>query len=138
MKVVIIVASLFIGGSLYAQESSQREPVSIEDKAKHRTERISETITLTDAQKNQLTEVHLKEAKQREEIKNKALTEDQRNDELSKLRAEVDSQYKEILTVEQYEKLKSERARSRRANFQTNDKFQKLEHQRIPAEDIKK
>lgn len=138
MKGFFLAASLFFVGGIYAQEQTQKAPLTPEQKAQHKTERMSANLNLTDEQKTRLTEVHVKEAKQRDEIKNKALTEEQRQQEMQTLREASDAKYKEILTAEQYQQYKTVPVRTRGDRQHMNvEKIQTLEKAPVQLEEKK-
>lgn len=119
MKGFFLAASLFFVGGIYAQEQTQKAPLTPEQKAR-------------------LTEVHVKEVQQRDEIKNKALTEEQRQQEMQTLREASDAKYKEILTAEQYQQYKTVPVRTRGDRQNMNvEKMQTIEKAPVQLEEKK-
>lgn len=111
---LIVCGLLFLSASLYAQD---RKRMSMEDRAKMRSERLAEQLSLSDEQKAKVYALNMKDAKE-----NKKMREERRK-QVSSMRdnrQEFNKELTDILTPEQqqkWESLKSERREQMKKRF---------------------
>lgn len=109
MKILILTGALLLGATTFAQTAPKQPKYTVEQRAQMRTDSVSTAVGLNETQKASIYKVNLDAAKKREEIKNKPMTEAERKEANKSLHQETQTQYKSILTPEQYEKLKEVR-----------------------------
>lgn len=114
--VVLLMVTLFVGNSVFAQ---QRQRATPEERAKKQTETLVKELKLTKEQETKVYEINLKYAQPRED--NSSATREQRREAMRKSTDERNKAIKEILTEEQQKKFdehikKAPPIRSQRGN----------------------
>lgn len=133
MKTLLIAAAVLLSGTMFAQENSEkkkkehseehkgagehkenhenkgeREHKTPEERANGLTNRMTEKLGLTEDQKAKVYAINVDMAKKNDEIRhNTALTKEDRRAQLKANYLERKSQYKTVLTAEQFAKYES-------------------------------
>lgn len=125
MKTLILALAVLVGGTAAAQQQRQeqkREHKTAEERATALTEKMTTKLTLDAGQKTKIQSVNLGIAQKNEAIRgNTTLSREQKMAQLKENQNARNTQYKEILTSDQYakyeawEKEKQEKMEARRA-----------------------
>jgi hypothetical protein len=125
MKTLILALAVLVGGTAAAQQQRQeqkREHKTAEERATGLTEKMTTKLTLDAGQKTKIQSVNLGIAQKNEAIRgNTTLSREQKMAQLKENQNARNTQYKEILTSDQYakyeawEKEKQEKMEARRA-----------------------
>ena len=106
----MIVCMALLGGitsNAFGQETvkqEQRQKPTAEEMATKRTEKLTKLLELSDGQQKQVHALILDHAKQKEQVNNTKLTQDERKANMKGLHTSFEASLKKILTKEQLEK----------------------------------
>ena len=125
MKTLILALIFLVGGSAIAQQHEKRQPKTAEERASNSAQKMKVKLGLDDAQTVRIHDINLEIAQKNDEIrKNTSLTREQKMTQLNENQNSRNTQYKEVLTADQYakyeawEKEKREKIQQKRAEKQ--------------------
>ena len=106
----------------FGRDDDRRSKLTAEQRATRRTEMLSQRLDLSSKQKKKLQELNLQQARQMESLAGRNNNADQRNgnqrQEMKKLRADWEKEFKGIVSKKQYAKYEEDRKQmqAQRAN----------------------
>ncbi len=110
--IVMMLCLTILGGTMNfatAQNKTKEKP-SAEEMATKRTEKLTEVLGLTKSQKDQVYNLMLSQAKDKEKVNNTKLTQDERREAMKELHQAFDAKFKGLLTAEQLTKYEAHKA----------------------------
>jgi periplasmic protein CpxP/Spy len=120
-KTGLVIAALMVTAVVSAQEKGDRK--TAEERAKMKTERIAEELSLTEDQKSKVLALNLEAAKKHDAIKsNASLTEEQKKEQLQNSRKEMKAKVDALLTDEQRAKAEEKRDEMHRGGMHHGEK----------------
>ncbi len=111
--IALMLCLTILGGGInfaHAQNKTKERPSS-EEMATKRTDKLTEVLSLTDSQKDEVYNLILAQAQDKEKVNNTKLTQDERHAAMKELHQAFDAKLKNVLTAEQltaYETHKAE------------------------------
>ncbi len=109
VKTGLVAAALLMAATVCAQEKHDKK--TPEERAKLRTERMMEKLSLTDDQQTKMTELNLEAIKKRDEIRsNASLNDEQKREAMKAYHQEIKTKVDSLLTEEQRTQLKEKHA----------------------------
>jgi hypothetical protein len=125
MKTIILALAFLVGGTAMAQQQEKRERKPAEERANASAQKMKTKLGLDDAQTTKIHDINLGIAQKNDAIRdNTSLTREQKMAQLKENQNARNTQYKEILTADQYakyeawEKEKREKMQAKRAEKQ--------------------
>lgn len=119
--IAMMLCLTILGGTLNlatAQNKTKERP-SAEEMATKQTEKLTEVLSLTDNQKDEVYNLFLSQAQEKEKVNNTKLTQDERHAAMKELHASFDNKLKALLTADQlkaYEAHKADMKKSKKGH----------------------
>ncbi|AEA44912.1 hypothetical protein [Fluviicola taffensis] len=122
MKTFILAFVFLVGGTAMAQQQAKKEHKTPEQRATGLTQKMTAKLGLDETQKTKIQNINLGIAQKNDAIRNNtSLSRDEKRTQLKETQTSRNSQYKEVLSADQYakyeawEKEKREKMQEKRA-----------------------